>query len=300
MKTFFYITLLCLLTGSSLFAQDWIVPDEQTGKRADFEFSDANRESGASIYLTNCRSCHGMPGEGNSIILVPPPGDPALEKFQNNNDGELYYKIREGKGQMASFKKILTIRQVWDVIAYLRSFKPDYIQEIAEAAANNRWTDITIDLSLLAAEHKLRAEVSGLEGEARTPVAGAEIRLTVRRRFGNLQIGEVIMTNEQGLAFFNSPVDLPGDTIGNLSLIAQLDDDEEFGLVISETILPAGLPLTPVSLRAERAMWNTNKRAPIWLILTFSLGLLIVWGVIFSVLFQLRTIFVLGEYEEKQ
>lgn len=281
-----------------MFAQEWIVPEEQKGKRASFGFSETSVKSGEAIFLTNCRSCHGMPGEANFIALVPSPGDPAGENFQKNSDGELYYKMREGRGQMASFKKILTIQQVWEVISFIRSFNPDFIQEIAAATANNRWTDIRIDLSLLASEHKIQAKVSGLEGEAITAVSGAEVRLMVRRRFGNLQIGEAVMTNVDGVANFAAPGDLPGDTLGNLAMLAQLDNEEEFGLVVSESLLPAGLPMTPVSLTAERAMWNVNKMAPIWLIIAFTICIFGVWGFIFFIIFQLKMIFVLGEHEE--
>ncbi len=300
MKKILYTTLFCVLISSSLLAQDWIVPDDQKAKLAKSEFTETDIESGAALFLANCKSCHGMPGEANSIALIPPPGDPADEKFQKNNDGELYYKIREGKGQMASFKNILTIQQVWEVIAYLRSFNPDYIQEIALAAANNRWTDIQIILTLLEAEHKLRAEVSGMEGENRTPVAGAEIRLTAERYFGKLQIGEVLTTNASGVALFAAPSDLPGDQEGNLSLLAQLNNEEEFGLVQTSAVLQAGEPHTPVSLTAERSMWNISRKAPIWLILTYSIGVLVAWGFIFYVMGLLRSIFKLGELEENQ
>ncbi|MCK5822328.1 MAG: c-type cytochrome [Bacteroidales bacterium] len=298
MKKLLYTILLGLLISNSISAQDWIVPGAQKGKLANFEFSETNIESGSSIFLTNCRTCHGIPGEGNPMPLVPPPGDPADTKFQGNSDGELYYKIREGRGQMASFKKVMTISQVWDVISYLRSFNSDYIQRVAAPATDNRWTDLNIGLTLLSSEHQIRAEVSGMEDGNRTPVTGAEIRLMVKRKFGNLQLGEVIMTDLEGIALFSAPLDLPGDEEGNLSLIVQLNDEEKFGLVLSEAVLAAGMPFTPVSLTAERAMWNINKKAPIWLILTYCLGLLTAWGFIFYVMLQLKSIYKLGKEEE--
>lgn len=296
-------TLITLLFGilvcTMLPAQgEWLVPDEYKTRLADFEFTTQSVEFGQNIYLANCRSCHGMPGEGNYINLNPSPGDPASDKIQHNTDGELYYKLREGRGQMPSFKKVLTMEQIWEVVAYLRSFNPDYVQQVAVAAANNRWTNILIHLTLMSADKKIRAEVSGMEGTVRTPVAGAEVRLEAARRFGNLQLGEALMTNEEGFVFFNMPEDLPGDPEGKLTLIAQLDDEEEFGLVKTDTLLQAGLAYTPVSLTAERAMWNTMRKAPVWLLLTYGLGVLAVWGFIFLVMMQLRTIFKLGEKNE--
>jgi hypothetical protein len=199
---------------------------------------------------------------------------------------------------MPSFKKILSVKETWDIISYLRSFNADYVQELAAAATNNRWTKIAIDLKLLAAEKKLKAEVTGLEGEIRTAVAGAELRLEAERRFGNLQIGDLVMTNKDGVAYFDAPTDLPGDPEGNLNLIVQLDNEEEFGIVKLEQTMQAGKAFTPVSLTEERAMWNTMRKAPIWLLLTYAIGVLAAWGIIFYVMLQLRSIFKLGEEQE--
>lgn len=285
-------------TGLVTAQEEWIVPENEQGKLSEFEFNETTVETGQALYLTNCRSCHGIPGENNYIQLNPPPGDPATDKIQHNSDGALYYKIREGKGQMPSFKKVLSVEQVWDVVSYLRSFNPDYVQQVAIKAANNRWTDIRIQLDLLLDDKKISAEVTGMEGELRTPVAGADVRLEAVRTFGHLQLGEAMMTNEEGMVYFDAPLDLPGDPEGNLDLIIQLDNEEEFGLIKIDTVLKAGKPFTAVSLRAERAMWNTMRMAPIWLLITYALGVLAVWGFIFFVMMQLRTIFKMGEKNE--
>jgi hypothetical protein len=64
-------------------------------------------------------------------------------------------------------------------------------------------------------------------------------------------------------------------------------------------MLNAGVITVPVSLVKERAMWNTVRKAPVWIILTYSLGLLGVWGFIFYVLLKLRDIFVIGDHLSK-
>ena len=125
--------MLFLFVGSSLFAQEeWVVPDAQKVKLSKFEFDDQSRQAGEAFYQTNCKSCHGDPGQANFLTtLTPTPTDPASETFQANLDGELYYKIRTGRGQMPSFRMVLTPNQVWQLIAYLRSFNDSYSQEIA-------------------------------------------------------------------------------------------------------------------------------------------------------------------------
>ncbi len=56
----------------------------------------------------------------------------------------------------------------------------------------------------------------------------------------------------------------------------------------------AGMPVIPVSLTANRAMWNTVRKAPVWIILAYGLGVLAVWGFIVLVMFKLRDIFTVG------
>lgn len=43
-------------------------------------------------------------------------------------------------------------------------------------------------------------------------------------------------------------------------------------------------------------MWNSVRKAPIWIILTYTCGVLGVWGFIFLVLFKLRDVFIIGHH----
>jgi len=55
------------------------------------------------------------------------------------------------------------------------------------------------------------------------------------------------------------------------------------------------MPFTAVSLTEKRAMWNSMNKAPYWIIFSYFIAVLAVWGLIFYVLLQLRTIFMLGK-----
>lgn len=296
--------LFILFLGSvlGLSAQEWIVPENQKSKLSKFEFDEQAKESGETAYITNCKSCHGMPGKGDFLTtLTPIPSDPVTEKFQSNLDGELYFKIRTGQGQMPSFKNVLSPNQIWHVIAYLRSFNNTYIQEIAEKIEGMelKWEDIEIILSLLEGSGDIQAKVMGLEPTGPSAVPDAEIQLFAKQTFGNLLLEEGV-TDDNGVAVFSHPADLPGDPEGKVDLIARLVDEEFYGTIIKDTAMVVGLPLTPVSLVAERAMWNIMAKAPIWLLLTYFLGVLIIWGLIFYVMVELRSIFKIGQYFENE
>lgn len=292
---------LLLLSSFEIMGQDeWVVPENEKSKLANFEFDDQARAAGEELYMFNCRSCHGVPGQGNYINLVPSPGDPATDNIQNNLDGELYYKLRIGRGQMPSFRNVLSSSQIWQVIAYLRSFNDSYVQEIARKIEGEgiQWEDIEIIISILEGSGDIEARVAGSGETGPGPVPGAEIQLFAKRAFGNLLIEESV-TNEKGIALFSKPEDVPGDPEGKVDILARLVNEEKYGTVIKDTAMTVGVPVKAVSLVEKRALWNSLSKAPYWVLISYILSVLVVWGLIFLIMVELRSIFKIGQYFEK-
>jgi hypothetical protein len=290
------IVLLHVLT-TGLFCQEWVVPGDRSGRLSTFPFNDDTRKAGEKIYNVNCLSCHGTPGKANYINLVPPPGDPATEKIQKNRDGDIFYKVSTGRGQMPSFRSVLATNDIWNVISYLRSFNSSYKQEIMPVITSSAYPGAQIKINLLynTGDTIITLVAQAVKENEVIPVTNASVRLYVERYFGVLPIDEEKTTGKDGLAKFRIPDNLPGDTAGNIKVSARFTDEEVFGSVSKDTLLCAARKTIPVSLVAERAMWNSVRKAPVWIILTFSAGLLLVWSFIIFVLFKLRDIFIIGE-----
>lgn len=282
---------------SQIFCQDWVVPADRANRLSTFPFNEETRKSGEHIYTVNCMSCHGNPGKSNSINLIPPPGDPATEKVQKNSDGEMFYKVSTGRGQMPSFRSVLTANDIWNVISYVRSFNSSYKQEIMAVITSSAYpgAEIMIDLSYIPGDTIISFSALAVNEDRKIPVVDAAVKLYVARTFGSLQIDEEKITGKEGTAFFRIPDDLPGDTAGNIVVSARFTDEGLFGAVTKDTVLGAGVKIRPVSLTAERAMWNNVRKAPVWVILTFSTGMILVWGFILLVLLKLRDIYVIGK-----
>jgi len=284
------------LTFSSLRAQEaWDVPEERKDRLSPFEFNDSIHQQGAIHYSVNCASCHGTPGQGNFERLDPLPADPATAGFQENTDGEMYHKVSEGRGLMPSFKNVLSPDEIWEVIGYLRTFNPDYVQEVRPTAELSAYGGtVELLMAYLADEHKIQVLAQGTRNGETQPIEAAEVALRVKRYFGDMMLDETRFTNQQGLVEFDAPQDLPGDELGHLDLSVQLVNQEMFGVSQADTTLAVGKAFVPVSLTRERAMWNVVQKAPIWLLITYSLSVLIAWGIIFYILFQLKKIFDIG------
>jgi mono/diheme cytochrome c family protein len=290
------IIILLLLVAQLLPAQDWVVPDDRKGRLGTFPFTDDTRKAGEKLYTVNCASCHGTPGRSDFISLVPPPGDPFTDKFQKNSDGEIFYKVSTGRGQMPSFRSVLAITDIWNLISFIRSSNKAYKQQIAAVVSSSAYPGAEISLYLSYSPENSSVQVTALaikEGVS-TPVANAGIKLFVRRYFGTLQLDEERSTGTTGSATFAVPAGLPGDSAGNLSLTARFADEELFGSSGKDTIIMAGKPTIPLSLTASRAMWNSVRKAPLWILITFSAGILTAWGFIFIVLLKLRDIYIVG------
>jgi cytochrome c5 len=287
-----FILLLIVLFSFRLSAQDWVVPIENEAKLTPFAFNDSTRKAGAEIYNTNCKSCHGDPGKNNVIKMTPSPPDPASAEMQSHKDGALYYKIVNGRGLMPSFKNILNSNNIWYVISFIRSFNEQYVQEIEKkiVGAGGTALDVKILISWLKEKNKIQTVITGMKENKMQPISGAEVKLFANRYFGNLLIDEARNTDAEGKALFNFPTDLPGDSAGFVQLQAVLSDQDAFGDAKVDTLMAIGVPTYLPPLNEPRAMWNVVQKTPIWLLLTYTLTVLAVWGFIFYVFFQIRTI----------
>ena len=300
MKIFALIISFFVFTVSMIAqTSEWPVPESKEKQLSPFAFDDTNVEQGKKLYEANCLSCHGHPGKGDFINLSPPPPDMAVSKVQMNTDGSLHYKISEGKGAMPSFKNVFSSADIWNIIAYIRDFNPDYAQEVAKKIVEGTFgaKDLEILLTYFKDKSQIETKVTGIKEGSKIPLQNAEIKLYAKRQFGKLLIGEPQRTNDEGVAVFQTPGDLPGDTAGYINFYASLANEDLYGTVEADTLIQAGVKITPVSARAKRAMWNTVDMAPIWLLITYTSVVLGVWGVIFYILLMVRKVFILGKDE---
>ena len=291
--------LLMQSVNVTALSQEWVVPADRKAKLSPFAFTDETRQNGERLYTINCRSCHGTPAKANFITtLTPVPGDPAAGKYQNNLDGELYYKVWEGRGPMPSFKNSLSPADIWNIISYVRSFNNSYVQAVMKVITSAAYpgAEIGIRLFLNDGRDKISAKVTATSEKTAVPVRGAGMRLYVKRTFGQMMLDEEKTTDDSGEAVFTIPEGFMADTAGNIIVSARFADAEIFGDASKDTVLQAGVKISPVSLTAGRAMWNVVRKAPVWIILTYSLGVLGVWAFIFIIMFKLRDIYTIGNH----
>jgi hypothetical protein len=278
--------------GTRVSAQTWVVPDDQKGVVASFKFTPEMQKQGEQIYVKNCQSCHGQMGKDNWAKLTPPPGDLAKEKAQIQTDGELFYRITTGKVPMPEFRNILPEDDRWWLIAYMRSFNPKYVQPnpVAKAAFTGRIVTLAMQYSdpmkkiVVSATEQLKDGQTG-------PAAGIEIMLFVKRLFGSMQVGDIKTTNARGEVMFEFPADLPGNKDGFVDVTARVNDPKSvMKTTPANAALAIGAKTDKPSLTATRAWWSVRSQAPIWILLTYTLSVIIVWGFILYIVYSILRI----------
>jgi len=109
-------------------SRSWPVPEEARQLKNPLHPTSATLESARKIYLDKCARCHGDTGKGDgrdAIRYFPAPTDfTDAARINAATDGELFYKISEGKKPMPVFKNKLTEDQRWQLVLLLRSFAP--------------------------------------------------------------------------------------------------------------------------------------------------------------------------------
>ena len=271
-------------------AQPWPVPDDYQKMTAPFLFDANAKKAGEAVYMKNCKSCHGDPGKNNIAKITPIPKDPATKEYQNQSDGSMYYKIATGRGPMPAFENILKEDERWQVIAYVRGFNPEYKQPPVQVHAEaTKGRNVKVAMNYDSAKKIIICKVRGMNDEKQLiNIANVKLSLSAERYFGNLRIGDAT-TNENGIATIAFPKDLPGDSNGYVHLMVRIND-AALGEIEKDTLMKVGMPTISENLLEKRSMWNINSRAPWWVILSYFGVVMLVWGTIFFIIFEIRKI----------
>jgi len=288
------LAVTILYCANDFAANNWNVPADKKTKNSYIKFDAASASQGEAIYNKNCASCHGNPGKGNSLkSLSPVPPDLSSAKSQELTDGELFYILSTGRMVMPSFKNVLSEDERWRVISFIRSSNKSYVQTLSKFDPNKSKL-VKITLNFDPATHTIRVLAKANEKSGVVALKDAEVALFATRYFGRLQIGKSTKTDKDGVANFKFPKDLPGDKTGVVELAAKVND-ENYGEIESVSKMKVGTPTDKPALNKDRAIWNVMAKAPIWIIVLYSFGVLVFVLILLYLLNNLRKLKKLGD-----
>ncbi len=278
------IYILSLLLPLSVYGQtEWPVPEDAAEKLCIKRFEEDMQQEGKQLYTTSCASCHGTPSQGNFTMMVPSPGDVSSSRFGAQKDGELFYKIQKGRGSMPAFENTFSENEIWNLIAYIRSFHREYTQELP----NLEGLEIPeLNLTLGYDENIDKLVVMVADG-TNGMLQGVNVKAYVKGMFGNHLLGKAV-TNELGIAWVDIDAGLPGDQQGYITVLVKAE--KGYGSARLEQRVQAASPTIRTSVIEGRHLWSRAKLAPIWMIVIFNLIGIGVWATIIYILIGLRKI----------
>jgi len=127
---FLTILIMCnamVILGNAQKPAKWVAPDKFKTMKNPLA-GDANSiATGKDLYAKHCKSCHGKEGLGDGTkasSLGASCGDFTSKAFQSQTDGEIYYKMTQGKDKMPAYgKTIPEDADRWALVNFLRKLK---------------------------------------------------------------------------------------------------------------------------------------------------------------------------------
>ncbi|MDH3452427.1 MAG: c-type cytochrome [Gammaproteobacteria bacterium] len=112
----------------------WMAPKQAAARVNPVAATADSIAQGKRIFANNCVTCHGVNGEGDGPLakgLDPKPANLAAMATQHP-DGDFAWKVAHGRGAMPAWKDILSERDIWHTVNYIKALgsgTPSHTQE---------------------------------------------------------------------------------------------------------------------------------------------------------------------------
>jgi len=126
MKHYIISIFAFIVLGGFTFQEDlWDAPKEAKQLENPYAENDAKAiAKGKKIFQKICWTCHGVEAKGDGpagVNLVPKPTDLTTLNIKNQKDGELFWKVSNGKAVMPAYKDLLSENQRWQLVTYIKT-----------------------------------------------------------------------------------------------------------------------------------------------------------------------------------
>ena len=130
LTTLMFLFLICSMPiYASAHSKDdpdrWLAPHEMAQRVNPVNKAPESIQRGKDLYVKHCTLCHGPEARGDG-----PAANTLKQKPSNlvamagmHEDGDVDWKIAEGRGVMPGWKERLTEEQIWDLVNFIQSLK---------------------------------------------------------------------------------------------------------------------------------------------------------------------------------
>ncbi len=242
---------------------------EESKAFPDFYFSCTQNEEEFILKtrVSNWTGERDVPLSGAEIVFSNPAGEESrqLESVATDMNGEAVFRIEKGSERLISLEGNFTFRAMFEGN---QDYEPS--EDMVEVKALNMRLDfMEIDSVKTIVVEAFEVDQEGVS----IPLDATDIYFFVPRSFSLLPVGEGWF--EEGRAEMNFPTTIPADSIGNLTIIAIIEDHELYGNVEAVAVKDWGLARPLIIAEKRRGLGDTD--APLWMVYTLIVLLSIVW-----------------------
>ncbi len=188
-----------------------------------------------------------------------------LDRIRTNENGEAIFVIEDNPKITRDPLGLITFEVVYKGNNSIKGAKRTIVIKQA-----------SLDVSFFQKDTIKSIEVNvnqlGLDDQI-TPIKDLEILFYIQGTFSQLKFGKE-KTDENGKVIVKFPVDMPGDTLGILTIVAKIEEDDMYGTVESRGKINWGIPV-PLAEEKHRGLGDTD--APLWMVYTLIILLSAVW-----------------------
>ncbi len=112
-----------LMFSNVCLAHKWKAPEKAVKMVNPIAIDDQSLTLGKNSYAQNCADCHGIDAKGMSAESAGLDKSPSNlpKRLKTHSDGDFFWKIQHGKGDMPSFKESLDDKEIWSIINHIKS-----------------------------------------------------------------------------------------------------------------------------------------------------------------------------------
>jgi hypothetical protein len=263
------IVLLILLFGTGQTGLAVFASQDESKISPDFSFSCVQNDNEFILktrlsYWTGERDVY---ISGVMVVFYNMAGEDSrqLEAVPTDMNGEAEFRILKGSERLISVEDNYTFRAL---------FKGNHLYETSEDMVEVSPLNLHLDFIEIDSVKTIVAVAAETDQEDNpVPLEETDVYFYVPRSFSLLPIGDGWF--EEGRAQLDFPTSLPGDSIGNLTIIARIEDHELYGNVEAVAVKDWGLAMPRVVIEKRRGLGDTD--APLWMVYTLIVLLSIVW-----------------------
>ncbi|NNC94227.1 MAG: hypothetical protein HKN92_01615 [Chitinophagales bacterium] len=161
-------------------------------------------------------------------------------------------------------------------------------------------TDAELKMEFLSEDSvktlKVKLESFNADSGRILPVYRKPLKVFVERAFSPYPVGgDFNYSNEDGVVEITFPNDIFGDENGIITVIAKLDEDDDFGTIIAKSNIDWGLPYTDYVHTEKALLIGSSREAPNIIFFGIILTVALVWGYLIYIFYNIFRIKSLGK-----